>query len=143
MQIKIRKTKKNEIKLLRKIAKATPEVLDTQNYIEGEITFERLLKHGICIVAELDKEIVGFLLANLNERTHCSYLIYCITKPKYRGKGIGTMLMKEWFRICRKNKVTYLDTYAPSFNKKTVTFYQKMGMTKGKPWIYFSKKLKH
>ena len=106
MEVKIRKAKKSEINLLRKIAKATPDVLDTQNYIEGEITFERLLKHGVCIVAELNKKIVGFLLANLNERTHCSYLIYCIVKPGYRSKGIGTKLMTEWFKICRKNRIT-------------------------------------
>lgn len=139
MTLKIRKAQVSEIKTLRKIAQQTPEVLDTQNYIEGELTFKRLIKNGVCIVAELDKEIAGFLLANLSERVKCSYLVYCIVKPEYRGKGIGSKLMNEYFKICRKNKINYLDTYAPSFNERTIKFYQKLGFKKGKPWIYFSK----
>lgn len=79
----------------------------------------------ICIVAELDGEIVGIgsVVLRLNE------LRACYVSPKGIRKGIGTRIVQELERIARENGVKRLSSVS------TITaepFYRSLGYTMGR-----------
>ena len=85
----------------RKIAgpdRATTYTMIPTNYVGGEL--------DISVVAELDEEIVGFLLGRVTKSTYevgNSYLLELIgVDPRFRRKGVGKSLVKDFEKICRE-----------------------------------------
>lgn len=139
--MKIRNAKLNEISSLISLAKKTPEVLDTQGWVEPEINFRKSLKDNLLIIAEENGKIAGFLMGWFHPDKTSAMIVYTIVSKKFRGRGMGGALIKEFIRRCKTKKITYVDVYAPSFNKRSVKFYNKIGFEKGQAWIYFSKEI--
>jgi len=87
----------------------------------------------LCLVAELDRAAVGFLLGAILTRPrvfeHRSYghIYDLFVDPARRNRGVGESLVKEalaWFRSRRVEKV---DLYTHARNEMGLGFWKKMG----------------
>jgi len=78
--------------------RATTYTMIPTNYVGGEL--------DISVVAEVNDEIVGFLLGRITKspyETGNSYLIELIgVNPKYRRKSVGKSLVKYFEEVCRE-----------------------------------------
>jgi len=63
------------------------------------------------------------------------YLDDLYVKPQFRGSGIGTMLVKEIFRIAEVEKCTRIRWQVLEWNTPAIELYKKMGMTLDGEWI--------
>lgn len=89
-------------------------------------------KGGLAVVAENDGKIIGYLCGAFKDnyyRVKANYaeLENMIVEKKFRGKGIGTKLTKEFFKWCESNKIGYISVTASAKNKPTIDFYRSMG----------------
>ena len=88
--------------------------------------FEAFIKEKqIFFVAEKDKKIIGFVLA---ERTvgNCILIQDIFVENTFRGMGIGKILMDKVESEAIKNKYKLIYTYSDVENKKTPEFYKKL-----------------
>lgn len=90
-------------------------------------------KEGFVEVAEYNNNIIGYLIGGLSERvSHRKKAKYAelenmITDKKFRGKGIGRKLTKNFIAWCKKNKVNYVSVTASAGNKDAISLYKKSG----------------
>lgn len=89
--------------------------------------FRWVIRQGIVLVAERKGKIAGFLIAERNDKIAYAQLIYLFVHPMYRGKGIGSELMREFLKACRKKGVKYIDVHAQA---QTAGFYRRFGFRK-------------
>lgn len=50
-----------------------------------------------------------------------------IIDKRFRGKGIGSILIKDFLNWCKSKKVTYISATASAKNEKIINFYRKLG----------------
>lgn len=78
--------------------RATTYTMIPTNYVGGEL--------DISVVAEVDGEVVGFLLGRITKSPYevgNSYLLELIgVDPKYRRRGVGKNLVKYFEKLCRE-----------------------------------------
>ena len=78
--------------------RATTYTMIPTNYVGGEL--------DISVVAEVDEEIVGFLLGRVTKSTYGlgnSYLLELIgVDPQYRRQGVGKRLVKYFEQVCQE-----------------------------------------
>jgi len=84
-----------------------------------------------CYVAETDdKEIVGmeiFFFAYYTWSGKSLYLDDLYVKEAYRGKGIGTKLLKNVFEIAKKEHCKRVSWQVSTWNKSAIEMYKKWG----------------
>ena len=78
-------------------------------------------KERICLVAEIDSQIVG--TAALEKSELCTFFV----RPDFQGKGIGSLLLKAIENIAAENKIKKIEF---SSSLSAVSFYEKMGYRK-------------
>lgn len=87
---------------------------------------------GIVFVAKLRNEVIGYICLHFN-----NYGFRCINpigeienmiiKREYRGKGVGTLLVKEVLKCARKKGVKRFKVETLMKNKDAIRFYRKLG----------------
>lgn len=84
-----------------------------------------------CIVVQFEYEIVGYATFIKQFSTwDANYYIYldCLfLKEKTRGKGIGKQMMQLIKEYAYKEKCKIIQWQTPSFNKRAINFYSKLG----------------
>lgn len=113
----IRKAERKDISHIRKAISEEKNMGNTA----PSLYFRWVIQEGIALVAETEQRTVGFLIAERNDKIAYAQLIYLFVHPEYRGKGIGSALMEEFLRLCRKKKVKYIDVHA---SNTTAGFYK-------------------
>ena len=90
-------------------------------------------KDRLCLVAELDRAAVGFLLGAILARPRVfehrlyGHIYDLFVDPARRNRGVGESLVQEalaWFRSRRVEKV---DLYTYARNEMGLRFWKKMG----------------
>lgn len=125
--------------------KKCEELLDSRELKSpgGEVCDEKeLISHleeNYFLVAELDNEVVGCLIA---ERLiqNGAMIWYIVVNPKYRGHNIGTRLLESFEDGVQKEEITWIILYSDLKNKKTVNFYKKNKYFNGNKCVEFMKK---
>lgn len=89
-------------------------------------------KEGLCVVAENNGKIVGYLCGGSHSGGYRGKAVYAelenmLVDKKLRGKGIGTMLTNEFFKWCKDKKAKYISVTASAQNKPTIEFYRSLG----------------
>ena len=119
----IRPAIENDIKLVQEIADV-PELRVTG---EKRPPSERWLKafideKQIFLIAEINKELVGFILG---ERTtgDLAYLWEVGISKNFRRKGIGKVLLNSFVKECKKRKLRSIITYS-HLNERTLNFFK-------------------
>lgn len=121
----IREAKINDIKQIQVVRNSVTEnALSNPNLVTDEDCEEFITKRGKGWVCEIDKQIVGFAIADL--KVHNIWALFL--DPKFEKKGIGQQLHKtmlDWYFTQTKEKV-WLGT---AFNTRAEQFYRKAGWT--------------
>lgn len=81
----------------------------------------RLSRERICLVAELERRVVG--TAALANSELCAFFV----RPEVQGKGIGTRLIKAIEDVAAENKIGVVSLAS---SVTAVLFYEKMGYRK-------------
>ncbi len=103
-------------------------------YVDGKEYFSKRITddNSICLVAEIDNEIVGYLAGAIMEveswrpvkRTELENMF---VKEEFRSSGIGAKLVNEFFNWSKTKGVQRSLVVAYATNEKAIKFYQKMG----------------
>lgn len=95
-------------------------MLSDPNLVTDADCMDFIITRGKGWVCEIDKQIVGFAIADLKENNIWALFL----DPKFEGKGIGQLLhhtMLDWYFTQTKNTVwlgTAFDTRAEKFYRK-------------------------
>jgi ribosomal protein S18 acetylase RimI-like enzyme len=89
-------------------------------------------KNYLCLIAELNKEIVGFIdMWAFPDISHGAYLAQIqnlVVAKKFRGRGIGTKLVKEVIKFFKKKKYHELHVWTEKENYNAIKLYKQLGL---------------
>ena len=86
------------------------------------------VKTGYSLVATIDNQIIGFLLAHETlPFPGTLYIRHLAIKPSYQGKGIGTLLYKELIRLAKQTKIKKIVALINLDNPKSIGLHEKLG----------------
>ena len=132
-----------DFKNVNKLAKQVQEIhvqwrpdlfLNVENVISRE-DFEKKIENKEIFVAKTRDEIVGYLVINIREiiksimryRKQLSIEVICVDE-KYRGKGIGSVLLNYAKKIAKENNCTDIYLTVNEENEDAIKLYEKFGL---------------
>lgn len=86
-------------------------------------------KYSDFLVAEIDEELVGYMMLQGNKakrQQHVAYLVLGVDEA-FQGLGIATKLFETAFVWAKRNKITRLELTVIKNNVKAISLYKKMG----------------
>lgn len=112
----ITRLEKNDILSLKMLIKEAFSIELVSENIENSLNSD----NKIYLIAKNNKEVVGHILIDIVfdtiKNVKLFYLGYVCVKNEYKGRGIGTMLLKEVENLARKNNVDII-TFTSSFDR--------------------------
>ena len=144
MDLKIRKATIKDLKTIQTLNNELfkyEESRDLDHYIEdwpfGKSSaeyFGDLIKNQFVIIAEVDKNPVGYLAGSIYEDDTYSYyegvtaeLENMFIDEDYRHFGIGSKLVNSFFDWCKQKSAKRIFVTATLGNDNTIAFYRKHG----------------
>lgn len=108
-------------------------VLDWPYKRVGRQYFKELIdgKAGVCFVAEIDGNIVGYLAGAIKGSESWravkkrAELENMLVKKEYRGRGVGSKLVQQFLKWSKKQKAEKVLVVAYTTNQKAIKFYKK------------------
>lgn len=94
---------------------------------------EKLMKkkNNLILVAEENNKLVGYIMANVEERKpfhqRAGYIAETYIKPEYRGKGIAKKLVAEAFRWFERYNLKWYIVGTHSLDKEANSFWKRAG----------------
>lgn len=141
----------NSINCRRMAEEDLPQVMNIGNRTEGfqvgedsafwpESTLRRWLisSDDPLIVAEIEGEIVGFILGAIHHPTKKTTLENILVTEEYRGRGVGKLLLDSFMKEMESRGVEYICALSRTDNTPAIHFFVKNGFKKGNDfsWIY-------
>ncbi|MBI2103671.1 GNAT family N-acetyltransferase [Candidatus Woesebacteria bacterium] len=138
----IRKAKLKELKIVQDLNhelfihdKKFDKTLDQNwSYKEGKNYFKKAIEedHALCLVAEHEGEIVGYLAAFIYRfesylKIRRAEIENMFVIKAFRGKGVGSELVKEYFKWCKDKNIKIGRVATFDRNTSALGFYGKMG----------------
>lgn len=150
MNVLIRKAKSHELKAIQDLnhqlflsdSQSDPLLnIDWPYQPEGIDYFERMIAgvNGVCFVAEVDEQIIGYLAGCLR-KNHNAWQVRrtevenMIVASEYRSQGIGSRLIEAFFEWSKQQDVTHVLVGAFAANERAIEFYKRQGF---KPYELF------
>ena len=115
--------------------KAPEQVNNTAEQLRIDL-FQSFLCEAI--VAENDKEIIGFALFYTAYSTWKGKILYLedfYVKENHRNKGIGNMLFEKVVEIAKDKKVKRMDWQVLEWNALALRFYEKKEAELSSEWV--------
>jgi len=135
--MKIRKAQNSEIKQIKKLVDFFEE-MDVIEETFPEKYYRRILKKGILLVAIEDNELIGVCFGTCNTKEKWADLLGLVVKEKFRKRGVGSSLVKEFEKIAKAKNLKTIDLYA---DKTQVLLFKRLSYKQGRIYIAFRKKL--
>ncbi len=127
------------IKELAEYEKLSHEVTANEKILSKNLFGEEA--YAKVIIAELEGLAVGFALYFHNFSTFLAkpgiYLEDLYVKPAYRGKGIGTQLLKKLAQIAVEKDCGRLEWSVLNWNKDAIRVYEKLGAKAMDEWTTY------
>ncbi len=101
---------------------------------EGKNYFLELIENHYVVLAVYENEIVGYLAGTINEKGTYEKIQYgeinnMFIKNKYRGNGIGKVLINHFKDYCKEFNVYDLKVMASCKNINAIEFYKTCGFS--------------
>ncbi len=142
--IKIRKASPKDLNdilrlnfdLFKKEYKEFDKSLDLNwTYGKGKKYFKNRLKKpdGFVEVVKFENKIIGYICGGISLRLfYRKKAVYAeienmIIDKRFRGKGLGSKLVKDFLNWCKKKKVNYISVTASAKNEAVIDFYRNSG----------------
>ncbi len=121
----------------------TPELSSLYKVTDKEAVryLKPYITKGIMLVAEENKEIIGFIIVEYMLSDYV-WIDSIVVRQDKRGQGIGKSFIQQVELMLKKKKIKNIFLIAPVFNKKTIRFYESIGMKRELEAIAFSKKIR-
>ena len=99
-------------------------------------------KSNKLIVAELNKKVVGVMLAEFWKKARYVYANNLVVDKKYQRKGIGLQLCNYMENLAKKQRCNLMFFFTEVGNKKLQKMAKKMKYERGKKFYFYSKEIK-
>lgn len=143
--MKIRPAKKEDINQIYNLGKNTKELQFSKKMnFHDKIELQEFIKHpkdNILLISEEDSKLCGFLYAKIVSPTWC-ILDNLVVAEKCRNQGIGHELLNEFYKMLKKQKISYIQILEDIHQKKTRKFWQANGFKEEKVFVWADKILK-
>lgn len=141
MNGKIRKAKKKEAIRILRLFNSDKNLIGDDNIKYEKRDILDYLGNKLCkiVVYDINKKIVGACLFQF-WKTYI-YIQTLIIHKKFRGKGIGSLLVSYVENIAKKGKRGTIELFVEANNKNMRRFTEKRDYKKGKNIIYCSKQI--
>jgi ribosomal protein S18 acetylase RimI-like enzyme len=107
------------------------------NFWPEEILRNSVAKDDVLFfVAQVDGEIAGFIIANLNKSFSKTEVENIFVRPDFRRRGIGNSLATKIVEIARLNKYRFISALVPPDDITAIKTYEKAGFTKGEMFLW-------
>jgi len=144
--MKIRKGKISDLKRLMKFLNETPELSAgmagetySEEWVRSCLTDKKM---NLVLIAEYNREIIGFLMAEMWRGKKYSFTSDIFVKPEYRRQRIATKLKEEHERICKNQGIKKILGLVLATNKKMHKFMEKDHYKRGSAFYLYEKRLK-
>jgi len=126
MELLIRKCNFNDIK---KIHELSNTIIKTK-FSLGR--FKRILNRfpELCFVAITKEEIIGFIVATLNENNKKGIIFAMGVDVRFRKMGIGSNLLNKLLSVLKNKKVSTVGLHVRESNTNAIKFYEHIGFKK-------------
>jgi GNAT superfamily N-acetyltransferase len=132
---KIRKANSSDVKdIIRLLVELA--VYEKEPYAV-KVTEEELIRDGFvsnpkyeCLLAEFNSEVVGLAFFTPRYSTWVGDTLHLedlVVTEKMRGKGIGTLLYREFLLVAKDRAVNRVEWSVLDWNKTAIDFYKKSG----------------
>jgi ribosomal protein S18 acetylase RimI-like enzyme len=79
-------------------------------------------------IAEIGDELVGFLVGFMSQsEERVGYIHFAGVHPQFRKAGVGRLLYKEFYAVCKVNDRSIVKSCTSPVNKLSINYHQKMG----------------
>lgn len=148
MKVEIRRAKEKDINKIIKIGSELEDALKASKSNKCHfherlefIEFIKKPKENILLVAEYNKQVIGFLYAKILTKDWCMIDNLAVEK-EFQNEGVGTHLLNELYNILNNKKIAYLQCLIEINHKKTRKFWKDRGFKEGKTFVWVDKFLK-
>lgn len=93
-------------------------------------------KNDILLIAEDDEKIIGFMMSRFHEPTKEAIIDNIFVSEDWRGRGVGTELVKECLKQLKEKGTNYVYCTITTDNTPTIEFLKKNGFNKGYEFIW-------
>lgn len=87
-------------------------------------------------VAVSGDEIVGFIIANINNSLSKVLIENIFVRPDFRGQGIGSRLAKKIIDRAKANRHQFIAVLTPPDDIAAIKTYEKAGFSKGEVFLW-------
>ncbi|MCX6710427.1 MAG: GNAT family N-acetyltransferase [Candidatus Woesearchaeota archaeon] len=145
--MQIRKGKISDFKELMAVLNSTPQLQDYKDercYYSEEWVKDSIRDglHNLVLVADDSGKIGGFLLAEFWKNKSFAEMVALYVKPEYRQRGIATLLVNEFEKVCMERKVTSISALVLVTNKRMQNFMKKKEYKKGNIFYFYGKQIR-
>ncbi|MHA1648700.1 MAG: GNAT family N-acetyltransferase [Candidatus Helarchaeota archaeon] len=109
--------------VLRLFFKIFPDELDSEK--AAELQDMQISQYEGSFVAKIHDKIIGFLISGIINNT--GYISYLGVEEAYRGKGVGTALLREFKKYLKEKKIEYIKCTIRKDNEKTLNYIHSLG----------------
>jgi ribosomal protein S18 acetylase RimI-like enzyme len=102
----------------------------------GKTYFDKRIsdKNGICLVAEEEKKIIGYLMSYVGKYPYrtdiwMAEIENMFVEESYRRKGVGRALVKALLKTLKERKVRRMKVEARCPNEQALQFYKAVGFS--------------
>ena len=121
----MRKASKRDVNALISIYQSAHEELGKESVEWLKAVVGTRSRRVITLVAELHGEVAGFILAYRNRSR--AYIDSLAVSEKYRGLGVGSLLLSEVERLLSERGVKSIYLSVKNWNMKALNFYLRKG----------------
>jgi len=115
---------------------------ETVTFWPKDILAQAINSSDTCIlVAKIDQQIVGFIVANLNLSLRKAIVENVYVRPENRGAGVGGRLLDKLFATLKDMATEYVCTLIPLGAEDASHLYLSAGFSKGESFLWLDKSL--
>ena len=144
--MKIRKGKISDARKIFNFLGSAPELHASKSNQDYDLKFVKSIlndkQSSIVIIAEEDKEIVGFIIGLLWPKIREAFTLDLFIRPEFRQRGIATKLNNEYERMLKEKDYNWITSFVLTNNFKMQKLKSKLNYKRGKKFIFYSKEIK-